>query len=290
MDSILSGPYLTALGQYGVVPAPDIGYATIEGAWVEKRALPPWNYMMTDINYEAWLCMTSGPIPTYNNTVVCVVMPPGSSPHDGSLIGQHDHSLQPDLYWVPTMWIGFNDRNTMSAAFSHELAETLTDPDGDGVQVKPTSVSDWNEIADVCENLPYQTLNGVTVMSYWSADDKLCIVPQPEPVEAWQIMCIHKKWGDDNPNEPITFVGGIHIPSDQRYWMEQTEVIQRIENRDEFFVIGADGNEAKVIVRTHFPAWAPQGTKYITTVADQSKEDNLLSLPDCGQPLEYWNS
>jgi hypothetical protein len=287
IENILSGPYLDAVAQYDVSVAPGIGYAKFAGAWIEHRATPPYEFTMVDVNYEAWLTMTSGPIPAATNTVVCVIMPPGATPR-AALDGQHDRSLQPDLNWVPTMWVKFDTRPNMSAIFSHELVETVTDPDGDGIQIKPASSTDWNEVADVCEDLSYVVLNGVTVASYWSAEDNSCVVPSPVAVEAWQIMCIHKKWGDDNPNENISVVGGIHIPSGERYWMAQTEVITRIENGDSFFVAGTDGSQAKVIVGTHYPSWAPQGSKYITTVNDDSKLDNLLSLPDCGQ-ISDWN-
>ena len=287
MMNIMRGPYLSGLVQYGVESVGTVGVATLAAAYIDTRALPPWDYLMTDVNYEAWLAMTSGPIPSANDTIVCVVMPPGSSPSDSSLGGEHDHSLQPDLNWIPTMWIGWSDRNSMSALFSHELVEALTDPDGDAIQVKPRSSTSWHEIVDVCENLDYVQLNGATVESYWSAEDQACIVPQPEVIDAWQIECFHKKWGDDNPNENIFYVGGHHRPTGVKFWMAQTEVIARIENGDAFYVVGADGSEAGVIVRTHYPPWAPQGTKYITTAPDNSKEDNLLSLPDCGS-LSNW--
>ena len=287
MQGIMSGAYLDATVQYGVGSQPGIPLAQIAAVYIENRALPLHHFSIVDINYEAWLSMTDGPVPTDTETVVCVIMPPGATPIE-NYDGEHDHSLQPDLYWVPTMWVKYNDRGTMSALFSHELVETLTDPDGDGIQLKPTSSTDWHEIADVCQGLDYQSLNGVMVASYWSAADSACIVPQPEVVQAWIIQCFHKKWGDDNPNEQITVVGGVRIPSGDKFWMEQIEVITRIENGDRFVVIGADGVETNVVVAKHFPAWAPQGTKYITTEPDQSKLDNLLSLPDCGS-LTDWN-
>jgi hypothetical protein len=46
-------------------------------------------------------------------------------------------------------------------------------------------------------------------------------------------------------------------------------------------VVGPDGSEAEVRVRLHFPPWAPQGSRYIATDPDNSKVDNLLSLPEC---------
>ncbi len=285
IESILGGPYLDAVAQYNVTNAPG-GFAILADAWIERRGTPDYEFTMVDVNYEAWLLMTSGPIDDGTDSVVCIVMPPGATPRE-AINGQHSRSLQPNLNWVPTMWVKFDSRPKMSTTFSHELVETITDPDGDGIQIEPTGIVYWNEVADVCENIP-GVLNGVTVISYWSAQDNSCVIPRPVTVQAWQIMCIKKRGERDNPNENIDTVGGIHIPSGAKYWLPQKDVITRIENGDSFFVVGSDGKQTKVVVRTHFPAWAPQGSKFITTVADDSKADNLLSLPDCGR-LDEWN-
>src|SRR5438270_2304304 len=75
-----------------------------------------------------------------------------------------------DFSYVHVAWAG-NDgnRQTISLNFSHELVETLTDPDGSGWQVDPRSSFDWNEICDVCSSATI--LNGVAVSSYWSSQD-----------------------------------------------------------------------------------------------------------------------
>lgn len=286
IENILTSSYFDALSQYGVYDAPG-GFASFVNAWVDHRDVPPYQFTTVDINYEAWLMMTSGPIDDGSSTLVCVIMPPSATPNANDR-GAHDRSLQPNFNWIPTMWIKFNSRSQISSTFSHEMVEILTDPDGDGIQLEPTSRTSWNEIGDVCNNIN-GLLNGVSVQSYWSARDSACVIPTPVAVQAWQIMCIHKRGERDNPNENISIVGGIHIPSRDRFWMRQVDAIQRIENGDMFFVLGNDGSQSQVVVRTHFPAWAPQGSKYITTISDDSKQDNLLNLPDCG-PLQDWNS
>jgi len=63
----------------------------------------------------------------------------------------------------------------ITSVFSHELAESVSDPDGDGTQVNPRNSSNWNEICDVC--CSSYRLNGVLVQSYWSDRDQACIVP-----------------------------------------------------------------------------------------------------------------
>jgi hypothetical protein len=276
LEALLASTYFAALGQYGVT-----GAAKLADAWISHRGPPHLAFTMTDVNYQCWLLMTSGPIPDNPSSVVCLVCPPGATPSDSNENGEHDHSLQPNFVWVPTIWIQYESRATMSQIFSHELAEAFTDPNGDGIQMDPTSVINWNEICDLCENVPTVVLNGVTVQSYWSAQDNACVVPTPMPVIARQITCISKRGELDDPKENIQYVGGVHIPSGFGFRMYQKDVITRIENGENFFVMAPDGQQAQVIVRTHFPTWAPQGTKYITTAPDDTTADNLLSLPRC---------
>jgi hypothetical protein len=276
--SILSGPYQAALAQY----FPYQFQKTMLGdAWIDPRSVPGYKYTIVDTNYEAWLMMTNGPINADSNTMVCVVMPPGSEPAGNT--GVHSWSVLPDLRQVPVMYVAYNgNRRRMTCNFSHELVETITDPFGDAVQLEPRAKYVWNEIADVCGNCALQ--NGVNVQSYWSYIDKLCIIPQSIVITSWQITCIRKRYGSKmNANQNIDLVAGIHIPTGQKFWMKQKEVISRIDKGDRFFVQAPDGTQAEVKVCVHFPPWNPKGTRYIATVADDTKLDNLLSLPECIQ-------
>jgi hypothetical protein len=58
-------------------------------------------------------------------------------------------------------------------------------------------------------------------------------------------MCVHKRGARDDPRENIDKVGGVHLPSRQKFWMLQTEVITRTEGGSAFFVQGPDGAIAK---------------------------------------------
>jgi hypothetical protein len=72
-------------------------------------------------------------------------------------------------------WVQYGGLDAMTTVFSHELAEAVTDPEGNAIQIAPASSTNWNEIGDVCSS----TLNvdGVVVQSYWSALDNACVVP-----------------------------------------------------------------------------------------------------------------
>jgi hypothetical protein len=54
-----------------------------------------------------------------------------------------------------------------------------------------------------------------------------------------------------------------------------------IDRGNQFFVIGPDGSRADVRVYLHFPPWNQRGIRYIATVPDNTRADNLLSLPEC---------
>jgi hypothetical protein len=275
INTLLTSPYFFGLAQYGPIVAPKLA-----GIWVSHRGPPHLPFTMADVNYQCWLLMTSGPIPDDADTIVCLICPPGAKPSDNSLNGEHDHSLQPSLYWIPTMWIEFGDRATVSTIISHELVEALTDPNGDGIQIEPTGVFDWHEIADVCEGFT-DTINGVTVQSYWSKEDNACIVPIPVPVESRQIMCVDKGGRAlSDPKHHIAYVGGVHIPSQTPFTMDLIEVITRIDMGQTFFV-DVDGHQARVIVKDDASPWAAKGNKIIATAPDDTKVDNLLSLPQC---------
>lgn len=92
----------------------------------------------------------------------------------------------------------------------------------------------------------------------------------------FQIKCINKP-NRDSPVEHITHVGGYG----QKAWKLAVEdVMRRIESKGtdhEDFYVKVGNNESDVIV-----VQATQSKrKHIRTVPDQTKVDNLLSLPEC---------
>jgi hypothetical protein len=173
-------------------------------------------------------------------------------------------------------WVAFGNRAFISSVFSHELVEALSDPEGNGIQVNPTNANNWNEVGDVCQSTGL--VNGVTVQSYWSQTDKACVIPVNLVLEM-QITHIHKIPRFD-PGHPIRSVSGLNLTQNIPFHLTQKECIASIDRGNKFFVVGSDGSRDEVKVFIHFPPWNLQGIRYIATVADQSKMDNLLSLPE----------
>src|SRR5437764_693136 len=282
--SILAGPYQVRVAQYGATAA------RLGTVFVSVPAFNPrTNFQTSDVAKLVTDAIEGGALPEPDEEVTDVLhlvfMPPGTNPPP-NLGGLHTFALYSDFDFPFDIdinershiaWVAFGSRAFVSSVFSHELVEALSDPEGNGIQVNPTNATNWNEIGDVCSTTGL--VNGATVQSYWSQSDRACVIPANIPL-AMQITCIHKNPRND-PNHPIRSVGGLNLTQNIPFRMTQVQCIQSIDKGNHFFVVGADGSRADVRVFIHFPPWGLQGIRYIATVADNSRADNLLFLPEC---------
>ncbi len=282
--SILAGVYQTRVSQYGATPAK---LGSIFVSFPGNN--PPTNFQTSDVQNLITGAIEGGALPEpdeeTSDVLHCVFMPPGTNPppnlgglHTYANYSDYDFPFDFDINDRSHMaWVAFGSKAFISSVFSHEVVEALTDPEGDGIQVNPTNANNWNEIGDVCTSTGL--VNGVTVQSYWSQIDKACVIPANIPL-SMQITCIHKNPRNDIAH-PIRSVGGINRTENVPFRMSQLECIESIDRGNSFFVVGADGSRAEVKVFIHFPPWNRRGIRYIATVEDNSKADNLLSLPEC---------
>jgi hypothetical protein len=88
-----------------------------------------------------------------------------------------------------------------------------------------------------------------------------------------QITCI-KKMSHFDPYQRITEIGGVFNGRPWKY--SQVAAIRLIESRECEFYVVRGGVEVKVVV-----AMSPYNNKCIKTEADNTQNNNLLSLPDC---------
>jgi hypothetical protein len=89
-----------------------------------------------------------------------------------------------------------------------------------------------------------------------------------------QVTCIRKSDRSD-PHERIREIGGKN--SDGTRWkLTQAQAIADIESRKYSFYTIVGTKRADVIV-----AVSQNGHKYLRTTADDTKTNNLLSLPEC---------
>jgi len=279
VQSIVAGPYLLGLQQYAV-----------SRVWVDRiidltDEDPPHNpfhgsgvLSQNDAEARIGQLISDGKVPEPDEDTtpaVYVVFLPSSVagtslglPPD--IVGDHTRLLQidPDDFWysdVPVAWVSNDgDRGDVSATFSHELVEALTDPYGDGWQVEPTSRFNWHEIADVCQST--YLLNGVVVSSYWSRADNACIVPD-QSFTRYQVEWI---WRPDH----IEWLGG--TDQDSNPWqLPRQAVMDRIRGGDVFYVEGGSSGEKTLVGIYYLDPTHP----YLATYPDGFADDNLLALP-----------
>jgi len=101
-------------------------------------------------------------------------MPTGVS-SGGSFVGEHTFfnfsGTNCHFGWVTNS----GTLNGITPIFSHELVESVTDPEGSAILGDPGSCNQggWCEIGDVCTGNNV-TINGVLVQRYWSQADGTC--------------------------------------------------------------------------------------------------------------------
>ncbi len=123
------------------------------------------------------------------SALYCVILPAGVPSSNAGVIGEHSYFVYldvTDLHFPPDIdiarahygWVS-NDGTLdfVTTVLSHELAESFTDPNGDGIQGVSgvCAQSGWCEIGDVCSDTA--VVNGVRVQAYWSERDQACIIP-----------------------------------------------------------------------------------------------------------------
>jgi hypothetical protein len=185
VQSILNGPYMSALSQYR-----GIGGGLLRGTSVFTDTNPPNPFSNANVTSFITSHIEDGSLPEPdddNQILYCVVMPSGVISNQANVIGEHTFFTYTD-YDFPFdfdndnahyAWLTGGSLDTLSVVFSHELAESVTDPEGDAIQIDPRNGSSWNEIGDVCQSTG--RTNGVLVQSYWSQRDRACIIPTGLP-------------------------------------------------------------------------------------------------------------
>jgi hypothetical protein len=194
----MSGPYLSGLTQYG-----SDGKANFWTSWNDTNTVPSQPSVGALINFLQFSIPKGGAFPGIRDwqhaPIYVVVSDPASSQQynggwnaQGGFAGWYN-----DLLWSGTghmIWVGtsstdFTGRVSQDAftlTLSHELAETMSDPDSNGVRVNPPSALPANMVngSQIGDNEPEENkrkygyrLSGNLVQPYWSALDQAFIVP-----------------------------------------------------------------------------------------------------------------
>jgi hypothetical protein len=196
--AILNSPYLSGLTQYG-----SSGTAHFAASWTDTNSISVDPHSGASVG-DVWSFLQNS-VSSRNAgvaTIFVVVSDPNSSQsYDGGWNIPTDLMVRtPAPFYEPThmIWIGttsvFPSTDVFTSDLSHELAETMSDPNpgNGGTEVNPPSGlpaslanPGGNQIGDYEPAAAYQVhyayrLNGpggVLVQPYWSAKDNAFIVP-----------------------------------------------------------------------------------------------------------------
>jgi hypothetical protein len=268
VQTILAGPYLAGLQQYGV------SHVYLDRIFDHSLEDPPNPFGEDDAGDRVKQMIDDGVVPhpdEENIPVVYMVFLPSELNHTPLSIpeaGRHSAYLDFNNLWFSSLYVGWvgNDGHlgTITGTFSHELVEALTDPEGDGWQVEPRSRFNWHEIADVCAS--GILLNGVVMASYWSNLDNACIIPD----RTQTTFNVEWIW---RPRR-IEWLGG--TDQDAKPWQFSRQlVMDLIRGGDRFNVHGGGSGKNSFVGIYYLDATHP----YLATNTDGAPDDNLLSLP-----------
>src|ERR1700730_3667200 len=177
---IVTGKYLSALGQYGAATR-----GTVSRVRPNTSTPPTPPFTTNDVASFVIGLIDNDTLPEPDadwQHLHVVMMPSTTRFGRESSTGFHSRGVWSayDLFDVDNdqthfAWVQYGDIDTMTAVFSHEIAEAVTDPEGSAIQIAPASSTTWNEIGDGCTST--LRFDGVVVQSYWSALDKACVIP-----------------------------------------------------------------------------------------------------------------
>ena len=93
-----------------------------------------------------------------------------------------------------------------------------------------------------------------------------------------RITCINKSGGyHEDPHEAISHLGWINESTGEKGKCTRLEMYDWIKNKNGVAYV-KDGVGEKAYLTTVINSY---GTKYVKTIPDRTKSDNLLYLPEC---------
>ena len=93
-----------------------------------------------------------------------------------------------------------------------------------------------------------------------------------------QITCITKDGGNhENQHTAISRLGWVDVHSRQQGNSSRLEIYDFLKKGGQAYVTDISGRNTAYLMT----AETAFGTKYVKTIPDQTKTDNLLNLPEC---------
>jgi hypothetical protein len=170
VKKLLAGQYLSGLTQYGVERP------SLKKVFHIVSPGPPQVFDENDVGGVA-LDIAFLKFPVDGPNFYCVLMPPGVT-YNGSADVDGTHTYSAGHLWYA--WLQYYSAvDGLTHVFSHELVETLTDPEANGWYANPEP--NGGEIGDVCERNGGEFVDNVYVCYYWSNEANACVVPTSKP-------------------------------------------------------------------------------------------------------------
>ena len=197
--SIVGGPYLQGLWRYGYAGPVNVRDAMVDTSPLDipLPAPAPGVSQTQEVSnrvhdYIEWL-VTNDKIDNVDDNHDLIVMvfldPAVPSPIDTDMAGKQggvvgfnssidDTNFADDATRFEWGWVTTSSRilATVTAIFSHELVESITDPFGTGWErTYPAPDPGEGQIGDVCSQ--FGIVNGTGVSAYWAEAVKVCVIP-----------------------------------------------------------------------------------------------------------------
>ncbi len=206
-NRVLTSTYFSDLQQYGVTGGPHLDISTYDnnnpGNFSDKTIVAT----VSNATHNSLPRADTGDTGS-NRRIYVVVTPPGATSASAgpSTLGWNSSFADPfpgfpQKHYVstPIIWCSTSgninnftgpDLDYFTSTFSHELAEIMTDPYGNGVHVSVPKPFVGDQIGDgEAAGLNYgYRLNGALVQPYWSDADKAFIVPDGRPNQRIELI------------------------------------------------------------------------------------------------------
>lgn len=275
IQRVVNSPYLSELSQYGFQ-----NLSLNSPLIVTDPAPAAGSFSADDVTGMVWQLISDGKFPDPDSSdrrnIYMVFAPSGTqynAPESGGAhtgARHHTISFDVDVAWVA--WVDYADLDTITALFSHELVETITDPEPSSGWVTTDPNSD-NELVDVCAN-QIGMVNEVAVAAYLSNNRATCVVPTAH----WTRQVILRTQ-DSLGNDRRLLISGSTTASN--FCFDGTFSWQLFGQTEELTVTADVSTYAKPTI-----AWTVNGTSIDTTASitapvdpDADPLSNLETLP-----------
>ena len=176
--ALVASPYLSELDQYG--------FSSLHLLLpVLVSAAAPATHEWANSGDIVWSLIKAGTVPALtappDAAIYALFYPNGTSVSNIAACGWHYRSSGAwvaAIEWPDAAADAAETQDNIVRIFSHELVETITDPDGDAGWTMNREINKGTEIGDACNNTDDFT-DGLFVNAYWSERARACVIPKP---------------------------------------------------------------------------------------------------------------